>query len=54
MAKVITLTEDLVRCASVTPADAGAQGILIAVLEELGFTCTRLKFGAIEKPAVQD
>ena len=48
MAKVITLTEDLVRCASVTPADAGAQGILIAVLEELGFTCTRLKFGAIE------
>src|SRR5579872_2163414 len=36
------------RCASITPADAGAQDVLAAALEALGFTVTRLRFGAIE------
>jgi len=42
------LTRDLVRCASVTPADGGAQAVLINVLEQAGFTITRLRFGEIE------
>ncbi|MFP4004631.1 MAG: succinyl-diaminopimelate desuccinylase [Alphaproteobacteria bacterium] len=35
----------LIQCPSVTPADAGALGVLQAVLEELGFRCERLPFG---------
>jgi succinyl-diaminopimelate desuccinylase len=42
------LAQALIRCASVTPADAGAQEVLAAALERLGFTVTRLRFGAIE------
>lgn len=42
------LLRDLLRCPSVTPADAGAQGVLISALERLGFEVTRLKFGEIE------
>ena len=42
------LAQDLIRCASVTPADAGAQDVLAATLAGLGFTVTRLKFGEIE------
>jgi len=44
----IELTRALVRCPSVTPEDRGAQDVLIRVLEGLGFTCTKLKFGNIE------
>lgn len=44
----VELTRALVRRASVTPADQGAQDILIKVLEGLGFSCTKLKFGEIE------
>jgi succinyl-diaminopimelate desuccinylase len=36
------------RCASVTPADAGAQDALTGMLESLGFTVHRLRFGNIE------
>ena len=36
------------RCASVTPADAGAQDALAGMLESLGFTVHRLRFGEIE------
>jgi succinyl-diaminopimelate desuccinylase len=42
------LAQALIRCASVTPADAGAQDVLAASLERLGFTVTRLRFGEIE------
>lgn len=42
------LARDLVRCNSVTPADGGAQAVLIQALEGLGFTVTRLRFGEIE------
>jgi succinyl-diaminopimelate desuccinylase len=44
----LELAQALIRCASVTPADAGAQDVLAAALEALGFTVTRLKFGEIE------
>lgn len=40
----VALTQDLIRCPSVTPADAGALGVLQRVLEQMGFTCTRLVF----------
>lgn len=40
----VALAQALIRCASVTPADAGALGILQGVLEDLGFTCHRLTF----------
>lgn len=48
MADVVALTQKLIRCESVTPIDAGAIDVVIAVLEPLGFTCTKLKFGDIE------
>ncbi|WP_114392365.1 succinyl-diaminopimelate desuccinylase [Oleisolibacter albus] len=42
----VTLAQDLIRCPSVTPADAGALDLLQAALAGLGFTCTRLPFAA--------
>jgi succinyl-diaminopimelate desuccinylase len=44
----LPLLQNLIRCPSVTPADAGAMAVLEAALEPLGFTCTRLRFGEIE------
>ena len=41
----LELARDLIRCASVTPADAGAQDVLAAALEGIGFTVHRLIFG---------
>ena len=41
----VALAQDLIRCASVTPADAGAQDVLAAALEGIGFTVHRLRFG---------
>ena len=35
----------LIRCASVTPIDAGAMDVLQTQLETLGFACTRYPFG---------
>jgi succinyl-diaminopimelate desuccinylase len=40
----VALTQDLIRCPSVTPADEGALDLLQRVLEGLGFACTRLPF----------
>ncbi len=40
----IALTQDLIRCPSVTPADAGALGVLQRELEGMGFICHRLVF----------
>ncbi len=40
----LALAQDLIRCASVTPADAGALGELQRALESLGFVCHRLPF----------
>src|ERR1700753_501616 len=38
----IALAQSLIRCPSVTPADAGAIGVLADALESLGFTCHRM------------
>ena len=46
MTDPLPLAQALIRCASVTPADAGAQDVLAAALEPLGFAVTRLPFGA--------
>lgn len=44
----LPLAQALIRCASITPADAGAQAVLAAALDACGFTVHRLRFGAIE------
>ena len=41
----VALTQALIRCESVTPADDGAQHVLAEALEGLGFTVTHLPFG---------
>ncbi|MCE8507206.1 succinyl-diaminopimelate desuccinylase [Ruegeria pomeroyi] len=41
------LTADLIRCASVTPADDGALDVLERVLSQAGFTCSRVDRGGI-------
>src|SRR5581483_208601 len=40
----IALAADLIRKPSVTPADAGALGVLEAALKPMGFACQRLRF----------
>jgi succinyl-diaminopimelate desuccinylase len=40
----VALTQALIRCPSVTPADAGALDVLQRALEPLGFVCHRLRF----------
>lgn len=42
----VSLAQNLIRCPSVTPTDAGALDVLQRVLEGLGFACTRLPFQA--------
>jgi succinyl-diaminopimelate desuccinylase len=42
----IALTQALIRCPSVTPADAGALAVLEAALAPLGFRCERMRFEA--------
>jgi succinyl-diaminopimelate desuccinylase len=42
----VALTADLIRCPSVTPADAGAQDVLTQALEAQGFTVHRFTSGA--------
>ena len=44
----VALAQDLIRCPSVTPMDAGALDILQSVLEVLGFSCRRLPFGDVD------
>jgi succinyl-diaminopimelate desuccinylase len=50
----VTLSQDLIRRPSVTPADAGALDVLGAALEKLGFTCHRLRFQAPGTDAVEN
>ncbi len=40
----VALAQALIRCPSVTPADAGAQGVLAEALKSLGFRCEPLRF----------
>src|SRR6202012_4105151 len=44
MIDAVALTQALIRCPSVTPADAGALAVLEAALMPLGFECHRLRF----------
>lgn len=50
----VELARDLIRCPSVTPADAGALDVLQAVLTRLRFRCHRLKFSTPGTPAVDN
>lgn len=43
----VALTQALVRCPSVTPAEAGALAVLEAVLAPAGFRCTRVDRGGV-------
>ncbi len=45
VADALALAQALIRCPSVTPEDAGAQQVLAAALEALGFEVHRLRFG---------
>lgn len=44
----LPLAQALIRCASITPIDAGAMGVAGAALEKLGFRVKRYRFGAVE------
>jgi succinyl-diaminopimelate desuccinylase len=44
----VSLTQELIRRPSVTPADAGAMDVLELALESIGFRCRRMRFGEIE------
>jgi succinyl-diaminopimelate desuccinylase len=44
----LPLAQALMRCRSVTPADGGAQLLLAAELERMGFSVTKLRFGNID------
>jgi succinyl-diaminopimelate desuccinylase len=48
----VALAQNLIRCPSVTPADAGAIGVLADALESLGFTCHRLSSDERGGPAI--
>ena len=48
MTDPVKLAQDLIRCPSVTPHDAGALAVLEAALKPLGFQCHRLRFGDVE------
>lgn len=44
MTDAVTLTRDLIRCASVTPAEGGALGVLEGALKSAGFKVHRVTF----------
>jgi len=50
----IALTQALIKCPSVTPADEGALDVLQAALEGMGFECTRLPFSEKDTPDVDN
>ena len=48
MINPVALSQELMRCPSVTPLEAGTLDVLEAALKPLGFTCYRQKFGEVE------
>src|SRR4051812_9816160 len=44
MTDALSIARDLIRCPSVTPADAGALGVLETALNAAGFICHRVTF----------
>src|SRR6516164_8226650 len=45
MTDALSIVRDLIRCPSVTPADAGALGVLEDLLKAAGFEVNRVTFG---------
>src|SRR5271154_540965 len=45
MTDALSIAQDLLRCPSVTPADAGALGVLETILKAAGFEVHRVPFG---------
>jgi len=54
MTDALSLTRDLVRCPSVTPADAGALGVLQATLGAAGFNVQRVTFSEPGTPDIDN
>jgi succinyl-diaminopimelate desuccinylase len=50
----LELARALIRCPSVTPEDAGAQGVLEQALAPLGFACHRMRFSEAGTPDVEN
>jgi succinyl-diaminopimelate desuccinylase len=50
----VALAQALIRCESVTPADAGALAALAAALETVGFTCHMMTFSEPGTPDIQN
>ncbi len=50
----VDLSQELMRCPSITPIDAGALDLLQATLEGLNFTCYRLPFSESGTPDVDN
>ncbi|MEQ1670202.1 MAG: succinyl-diaminopimelate desuccinylase, partial [Hyphomicrobium sp.] len=50
----VSLTQALIRCESVTPAEGGALTLLQNVLEPAGFECHRLPFSEPGTPDVDN
>jgi succinyl-diaminopimelate desuccinylase len=48
----VALAQALIRCASVTPTDDGALGLVAAALTPLGFTCHAMSFSAPGTPDI--
>ncbi len=48
MSQTLELTQDLLRRPSITPADAGCQGVMAARLSAAGFAVESLRFGVVE------
>ena len=44
----VALTQELIRCPSVTPEEGGAIALLEGLLGEAGFACTRISRGGVE------
>jgi succinyl-diaminopimelate desuccinylase len=44
----VSILQDLIRCASVTPLEAGALTYLQGLLQDAGFHCERLPFGEVD------
>jgi succinyl-diaminopimelate desuccinylase len=52
--KALQLAQSLIRCESVTPADAGALDVLVQALKPARFTCWRLNFKDEGSPPVDN
>lgn len=52
--EALSLAQDLVRCPSVTPEDAGTLDLLTSVLEGMGFDCHRLPFSSGDEDPIDN